>query len=127
MDAARDLLEQVGLPDQADRAAAVLAYGDLKRLELAVALAGDPALLLMDEPTAGMASAERAALMRLVRDLTQRRGIAVLFTEHDMDVVFGSADAIMVLDRGRLIAEGDAAAIRANRRVRDAYLGSSAC
>ncbi|MFO1028989.1 MAG: ABC transporter ATP-binding protein [Acetobacteraceae bacterium] len=121
------LLGRVGLAAQADRAAGVLAYGDLKRLELAIALAGEPMLLLMDEPTAGMAPAERTALMRLVRDLTQRHGIAVLFTEHDMDVVFGAADTIMVLDRGRLIAEGDAAAIRAHPRVRDVYLGSTAC
>jgi branched-chain amino acid transport system ATP-binding protein len=121
------LLADVGLVDQAGRAAAILAYGDLKRLELAVALAGAPTLLLMDEPTAGMAPGERRALMRLVRDLTFRRGIAVLFTEHDMDVVFGTADHIMVLDHGRMIAEGDAAAIGADARVRQVYLGSAAC
>ena len=128
---ADELLSAVGLAEQADRAAAVLAYGDLKRLELAIALAGAPMLLLMDEPTAGMAPAERGALMRLVRALTQRQGIregiAVLFTEHDMDVVFSAADRIMVLDRGRLIAEGEAAAIRANTHVREVYLGAGAC
>ncbi|HVZ09886.1 ABC transporter ATP-binding protein [Rhodopila sp.] len=118
------LLRQVHLPDQADRAAGVLAYGDLKRLELAIALAGQPVLLLMDEPTAGMAPAERGALMRLVRALTRQQAIAVLFTEHDMDVVFGTADRIMVLDHGRLIADGDPAAVRANPRVRAVYLGS---
>jgi len=121
------LLADVGLMDLADRAAGVLAYGDLKRLELAIALAGAPALLLMDEPTAGMAPAERHALMRLVRDLARRLGIAVLFTEHDMDIVFGTADHIMVLDRGRLIAQGDAATIRADPMVRAVYLGGAGC
>ena len=118
------LLAQVGMLDQAFRAAGVLAYGDLKRLELAIALANEPRLLLMDEPTAGMAPAERVALMRLTRDLASRRGIAVLFTEHDMDVVFGIADRILVLNRGELIAEGDGPSIRADARVREVYLGS---
>jgi branched-chain amino acid transport system ATP-binding protein len=118
------LLAQVGMLDQASRAAGVLAYGDLKRLELAIALANEPRLLLMDEPTAGMAPAERVALMRLTRDLASRRGIAVLFTEHDMDVVFGIADRILVLNRGELIAEGDGPEIRADARVREVYLGS---
>ncbi len=126
VDKAGGLLGQVGLADQADRAAGLLAYGDLKRLELAVALANDPSLLLMDEPTAGMAPAERTALMRLVRELATRRGLAVLFTEHDMDVVFSTADRILVLARGELIAEGDGAAIRADSRVREVYLGSGA-
>ena len=120
------LLGQIGLADQGDRAAGLLAYGDLKRLELAMALANRPRLLLMDEPTAGMAQAERGTLMRLVRDLTLSHGIAVLFTEHDMDVVFTVADRILVLNRGRLVAEGDAAAIRANAEVQAIYLGGGA-
>lgn len=120
------LLAQVGMAEQASRAAGVLAYGDLKRLELAIALANAPALLLMDEPTAGMAPSERVALMRLARDLASQRGIAVLFTEHDMDVVFGVADRILVLNRGELIAEGDGPAIRGDARVRAVYLGSGA-
>jgi branched-chain amino acid transport system ATP-binding protein len=120
------LLAQVGMADQASRAAGVLAYGDLKRLELAIALANAPRLLLMDEPTAGMAPSERVALMHLARDLASQRGIAVLFTEHDMDVVFGVADRILVLNRGELIAEGDGPAIRADARVREVYLGSGA-
>jgi branched-chain amino acid transport system ATP-binding protein len=118
------LLARVGMAAQAERAAGVLAYGDLKRLELAVALANAPRLLLMDEPAAGMAPGERVELMRLVRDLARREGIAVLFTEHDMDVVFGIADRIVVLNRGVLIAEGGGAAIRADARVREVYLGS---
>ncbi len=123
---ANSLLERTGMIDQADRAAGVLAYGDLKRLELAVALASGPRLLLMDEPTAGMAPAERVDLMRLVRRLADERGLAVLFTEHDMDVVFGIADRILVLNRGELIAEGTGPEIRADARVREIYLGSGA-
>ncbi len=118
------LLAQVELEGEADRAAGVLAYGDLKRLELAIALANAPRLLLMDEPTAGMAPAERVALMRLVRAIATGRRVAVLFTEHDMDVVFGVADRILVLNRGELIAEGDGDAIRADPRVREVYLGT---
>ena len=124
--AADALLEPLGLAAQADTAAGVLAYGDLKRLELAMALAHGPRLLLMDEPTAGMAPAERTALMRLTRDLAVARGIAVLFTEHDMDIVFSVADRILVLHQGALIAEGEGAAIRADARVREVYLGTGA-
>ena len=126
MPEAAALLAQVGLRCQGTRAAGVLAYGDLKRLELALALANNPRLLLMDEPTAGMAPAERTALMALTRRLAAERGLAVLFTEHDMDVVFTVSDRILVLDRGALIAEGPPAAIRANARVRDVYLGTGA-
>ncbi len=118
------LLSQVGLAGQADRAASVLAYGDLKRLELAMALSSAPRLLLMDEPTAGMAPGERTALMRLTRRLATAGNIAVLFTEHDMDVVFAVADRILVLDQGRIIAEGTGPAIRADQRVREIYLGA---
>jgi branched-chain amino acid transport system ATP-binding protein len=114
------------MQDQLSCAAGLLAYGDLKRLELAIALANDPTLLLMDEPTAGMAPTERAALMQLTRTLATDRGMAVLFTEHDMDVVFGIADRILVLNRGGLIAEGDGPAIRADSAVRQIYLGSGA-
>ena len=120
-DGARALLDQVGLADQAARPAAVLAYGDQKRLELAVALANDPELLLLDEPTAGMAPAERGALMALTSAIARERGLAVLFTEHDMDVVFSVADRIMVLHQGRVIAEG-APVRRPRRRPRPARL-----
>lgn len=121
---AEALLTQVGLRDQASVACATLAYGDVKRLELALALANAPRLLLMDEPTAGMAAGDRLGLMDLVRRITRERGCAVLFTEHDMGVVFQVADRILVMDRGALIAEGDAAAVRADGRVRTAYLGT---
>lgn len=116
-------LARVGMADQADRQCAALAYGDVKRVELAIALANSPRLLLMDEPTAGMAPAERAALMDLTARIAREEGIAVLFTEHDMDVVFGHADRIMVLHRGAIIAEGAPAAVRADARVRQVYLG----
>ena len=122
-DEARALLDQVGLAEQADRVAAVLAYGDLKKLELAVALANDPEVLLLDEPPAGMAPAERGALMALAERIARARGGTVLFTEHDMDVVFSVADRIMVLHQGRVIAEGPPAAVRADAQVQRVYLG----
>jgi branched-chain amino acid transport system ATP-binding protein len=118
------LLARVGMLEQAARPCAVLAYGDLKRVELAVALANRPRLLLMDEPTAGMAPGERSALMQLASDLAKSGGIAVLFTEHDMDVVFTHADRVIVLSGGELIAEGAPQAVRADARVREVYLGS---
>jgi branched-chain amino acid transport system ATP-binding protein len=123
-DEALALLAQVGLREQADRACGELAYGDVKRLELAMALANQPRLLLMDEPTAGMAPRERIALMALTASIARARQLAVLFTEHDMDVVFAHADRIVVLDRGALIAEGRPAEVRADAKVRAVYLGA---
>jgi len=125
LDAARALLGQVGLGDQADRHAHVLAYGDLKKLELAMALANDPELLLLDEPTAGMAPAERGALMALTQRIARERDLTVLFTEHDMDVVFAIADRIVVLHQGRVIAEGAPAEVRAHPEVQRVYLGEA--
>jgi branched-chain amino acid transport system ATP-binding protein len=126
LDEAYRLLELVGMREQADRQCAVLAYGDLKRVELAVALASRPRLLLMDEPTAGMAPVERGALMTLAAGLARDRKIAVLFTEHDMDVVFGHADRVIVLCDGEMIAQGSPAEVRANAQVRRVYLGEQA-
>jgi branched-chain amino acid transport system ATP-binding protein len=119
-----ELLDQVGMADAADRACSVLAYGDVKRIELAIALANDPRLLLMDEPTAGMAPRERNELIALVKKLVVERKVSVLFTEHSMDVVFAYADRILVLARGRLIADGNAVAIRDNPEVQQVYLGA---
>jgi branched-chain amino acid transport system ATP-binding protein len=121
---ALELLAQVGMQDAADRPSRELAYGDVKRVELAIALANEPRLLLMDEPTAGMAPRERNDLIALVKRLVVERGISVLFTEHSMDVVFAFADRIIVLARGRLIADGDAAAIRDDAQVREVYFGT---
>jgi branched-chain amino acid transport system ATP-binding protein len=118
------LLEQVGLVEQALRPAGVLAYGDLKKLELAIALAREPRLLLLDEPTAGMAAGERGELMALTAAIARARGLTVLFTEHDMDVVFAVADRVMVLHQGRLIAEGAPDVVRANAEVQAVYLGA---
>jgi branched-chain amino acid transport system ATP-binding protein len=123
-DEALRLLEAVGMQDQAARRCGVLAYGDLKRVELAVALAHSPTLLLMDEPTAGMAPRERVELMRLTAQIVRQRGISVLFTEHDMDVVFENAGRIIVLNRGQVIAEGPPMAVRSNQTVQDIYLGA---
>ncbi len=118
------LLKLVGIEDQHDRACGVLAYGDLKRVELAVALANQPKLLLMDEPTAGMGPAERLSLMELTSDIVRNQNIGVLFTEHDMEVVFTHADRIIVLNRGELVAEGTPEAVRHNPQVQEIYLGS---
>jgi branched-chain amino acid transport system ATP-binding protein len=120
---ANRLLDLVGMGEQAARPSAELAYGDLKRLELAIALANQPKLLLMDEPTAGMAPTERIELMRLVAKIAKAQSIGVLFTEHDMDVVFEHADRMMVLNRGRLIAQGDPQSVRRNAEVQAVYLG----
>jgi branched-chain amino acid transport system ATP-binding protein len=118
------LLERVGMAEQAKRGCGVLAYGDLKRVELAMALTNQPRLLLMDEPTAGMAPKERAALMALTAEIVRERGVAVLFTEHDMDTVFRHANEVLVLNRGRIIASGAPEAVREDPQVREVYLGS---
>ena len=123
-EAAMALLAEVGMAEQAARAARELAYGDVKRVELAVALANAPRLLLMDEPTAGMAPRERNDLIALVKRLVRERGISVLFTEHSMDVVFAHADRILVLARGQVIAEGDAGTIQADPKVQEVYFGT---
>lgn len=123
---ALELLEQVGMASQAERPCSALAYGDVKRVELAVALANRPRLLLMDEPTAGMAPRERSALMGLTKKLAIEKNIAVLFTEHSMDVVFAHADRVLVLARGRLIAQGTANEVRQDAKVQEVYFGSGA-
>ena len=123
---ALELLEEVGMASQAERPCSALAYSDVKRVELAIALANRPRLLLMDEPTAGMAPKERNALMTLTKKLVIEQNIAVLFTEHSMDVVFAHADRIIVLARGRLIAQGKADDIRKDLKVQEVYFGSGA-
>ncbi len=123
-DEALALLDQVGMKAQADRPCSVLAYGDVKRVELAIAMANSPKLLLMDEPTAGMAPKERNSLMALTKQLVVDRGLAVLFTEHSMDVVFAYADRMIVLARGRLIAQGKPLEIRDHPKVQEVYFGT---
>jgi branched-chain amino acid transport system ATP-binding protein len=125
-DEALALLERVGLAAQADRPCNELAYGDVKRVELAIALAGTPKLMLMDEPTAGMAPKERSQLMQLVAGIAREQGLGVLFTEHDMDSVFAHADEILVLVHGEIIAAGRPDTVRGNARVREVYLGGGA-
>jgi branched-chain amino acid transport system ATP-binding protein len=120
------LLARVRMDRLADQACATLAYGDAKRIEIALALAGKPRLLLMDEPTAGMSPRSRGRLMDLAASLAREGRIAVLFTEHDMDVVFAHADRVVVLDRGKIIAQGTPDAVRADARVQAVYLGSDA-
>jgi branched-chain amino acid transport system ATP-binding protein len=121
---ADDILARVGLIGEAETSAAALAYADLKRLELAIALANQPRLLLLDEPTAGMAAGERHALMDLAGSLVHRQGISMLFTEHDMDVVFGHAGRVIVLHHGAVVAAGAPEQIRADAMVQEIYLGT---
>ena len=124
-DAAAAVLAQVGLLAYADDECGTLSLGDLKRMELALALASEPALLLLDEPAAGMSSDERADLMGTVVRVVRERNLTVLFTEHDMDVVFGTATRILVLHQGRVLAEGTPAAVRENPEVQRVYLGGA--
>jgi len=119
------LLERVGMERDADRPIGELAYGDVKRVELAIALAASPRLLLMDEPTAGMAPRERAGLMQLTATIAREQEIGVLFTEHDMDAVFAHADRILVLVRGEIIARGTPEEVRADEEVKRVYLGAT--
>ena len=115
------LLEDCGLAQSAARPVGHLSYGEQRQLELALALAGSPRLLLLDEPTAGLSAAETARVVAMVRGLP--REMTILMIEHDMDVAFELADRITVLHQGRVVAEGDRAAIRADPQVAEIYLG----
>jgi branched-chain amino acid transport system ATP-binding protein len=117
------LLERVGLHEQAGKPSGILAHGDQRRLELAIALASAPRLLMLDEPTAGMAPRERHEIMALVARIAGDTGLTVVFTEHDMDVVFAVARRITVLHQGAVIAEGPPPEVRANAEVQRVYLG----
>jgi branched-chain amino acid transport system ATP-binding protein len=125
-DRARELLALVGLAAHANRTAGTLAHGDQKRLELAIALAGEPRLLLLDEPTAGMAAQERLESIRLVHRVAKQLGLSCVFTEHDMAVVFAVATHITVMHQGRVLAEGTPAEVRSRKEVQQVYLGEAA-
>jgi branched-chain amino acid transport system ATP-binding protein len=125
-DEALGLLERVGLADQAAKPSGIMSHGDQRRLEMAIALAGDPRVLLLDEPTAGMAPRERHELMGLVAGVARDTSLTVVFTEHDMDVVFATARRITVLHQGTVLAEGSPAEVRANPDVQRVYLGQPA-
>ena len=120
---ARTTLEAVDLWDQRESAAADLPYGDKRRLEIGIALAADPDMLLMDEPTAGMSPEETHATVDLIEQVKEERGLTFLLVEHDMEIVFRVSDRIVVLNRGSVIAEGPPEEIRENPDVQDAYLG----
>jgi branched-chain amino acid transport system ATP-binding protein len=117
------LLSSLGLADQANAVSGELSHGVQKQLELGIALASDPKLLLLDEPTAGMSAAETREAIRLLERVVAERNLTLLFTEHDMEVVFSIAQKIAVLHQGRLIAEGTPAEVRGNAEVRRVYLG----
>ena len=119
----RELLDLVGLADEAGELAGELAYGKQKQLELAIALAENPRVLLLDEPTAGMSPSETEVAIRLIREIADARDLTLLFTEHDMTVVFGIADRITVLHHGEIIASGTPEEVRADPTVRQVYLG----
>jgi branched-chain amino acid transport system ATP-binding protein len=122
-EAAQTLLEKVGLAELSQHISDTLAYGDIKRLELAMALVNQPRLLLMDEPTAGMSPNERHALMGLVQFLAKERDVAVMFTEHSMDMVFSFATRILVMAQGRILVEGTPQEVQNNPLAQSVYLG----
>ena len=117
------ILESVGLLDKAGNTAGSLSHGDQRILEIAIALGNDPKLLILDEPTAGMSPEETSATMELIRRLAETRGLTILFCEHDMDVVFNSAQSIMVMHQGRTLIQGKPEDVRRNEEVVKAYLG----
>jgi len=121
-----ELLQTAGLPKHADILAGNLSQGDKKRLELAIALGNKPDLIFLDEPTAGMSSEETQETMKLVERLNREMGLTILFTEHDMSVVFGYARRLTVLHQGTIIAQGTPEEVRANESAQRIYLGEEA-
>jgi len=119
------ILESVGLMGKKTRTTGLISHGDRKVLEIAMALGGNPELLILDEPTAGMAPEETSRCIELIKDLSKKRGLTILFCEHDMEIVFGIANRIMVMVRGGTIVQGSCDIVRANQAVQEAYLGGS--
>ncbi len=124
-DETQGLLERVGLKDFAHMIGGSLSYGFQKQLELGIALASDPELLLLDEPTAGMSAQETHQTIDLIGRITREKGLTLLFTEHDMEVVFSISERVLVLHQGRLIAGGTPAEVRGNPEVQKVYLGET--
>ncbi len=120
-----EILASVGLSDRRDHVCGALSHGDQKVLEIAIALAGAPNLLILDEPTAGMSPEETGRCIDLIRQLSARLGLTILFCEHDMELVFAMAHRIMVMVRGATLVQGLPEEVRCNREVQDAYLGES--
>ncbi|MFT8276848.1 ABC transporter ATP-binding protein [Kerstersia gyiorum] len=121
-----EVLRQLELSPMAQLTAAELGYGEQRRLDLALALVGQPSLLLLDEPMAGLSAQESEDLAQHLQTLAQQWSVSVLLVEHDMDIVFGISDAVTVFELGRVIASGEPASVRSHPRVREAYLGSAA-
>jgi branched-chain amino acid transport system ATP-binding protein len=117
------ILERVGLADKKLDIAGSLSHGDKRILEVAIALGNKPELLILDEPTAGMSPEETTTTMALIKRLAEEQGLTILFCEHDMEVVFGTAQSIMVMQQGRTIVQGDPQSVRQNDEVQQAYLG----
>ena len=117
------ILESVGLLDKKMDVAGSLSHGDKRTLEIAIALGNEPHLLILDEPTAGMSPEETTTTMSLIQRLAADQGLTILFCEHDMEVVFGTAQSIMVMQQGRTIVQGDPQTVRRNTEVQQAYLG----
>jgi branched-chain amino acid transport system ATP-binding protein len=119
------ILESVGLQEKGDNISGALSHGDRKVLEIAMALGGNPEFLILDEPTAGMASEETVRCIDLIKQLSEKMGLTILFCEHDMELVFSISNRIMVMVRGATIIQGSCEDVRCNQAVQDAYLGGS--
>jgi branched-chain amino acid transport system ATP-binding protein len=119
------ILESVGLLEKADRLAGSLSHGDHRILEIAIALGNEPQMLILDEPTAGMSPEETSSTMGLIKRLAETHGLTILFCEHDMDVVFNTAQSIMVMHYGQTIIQGKPEDVKNNMEVQDAYLGGA--
>jgi len=124
-DETAEILERVGLIGKKSSVCGALSHGDQKVLEIAIALAGKPELLILDEPTAGMSPEETSRCIDLIKHLSEKLGLTILFCEHDMEIVFGIANRIMVMVRGATLIQGSRDEVRSNQAVQDAYLGEN--